>query len=231
MNEAPAQAHVVTYDGLPAASGGAHALRMKKPRAAWDAVQAFLDACVVPVAAPTMTLQLWSGGSPEASEQLRRFAQSDLGGPRDHDRTRAEWRVRGENVDTVLGMLEHAGPTSTTVHGHPLATLTWDAEVRLVDAHTGQPYAGIDPDAFGRFPVDGYGRVLGASGVRASIGTTASSLSLWLNLPADERLAEAARHIQEHVPVRLSAKHWRRWQPTRDGSAHRSTRIASPLTE
>ncbi|MCZ9329416.1 hypothetical protein [Nocardia farcinica] len=115
--------------------------------------------------------------------------------------------------------------------GHPLASLVWDAQVRLLDPRTGEPHQDVSPETFARFPVDGYGRVLGASGVRASIGTTASSISLWLSLPADDRLAAAARHLQHHLPVRLSPKHWRRWRPTRDGSSYRSTKTPSPLTE
>ncbi|MBF6258516.1 hypothetical protein IU468_19630 [Nocardia farcinica] len=96
MSEAHPAVEVVTYDGLPAASGGAHRLRTRNPRLAWEAVQSFLDACVLPV---------------------------------------------------------------------------------------------------------------------------------------DDRLAAAARHLQHHLPVRLSPKHWRRWRPTRDGSSYRSTKIPSPLPE
>ncbi|PMR59548.1 hypothetical protein C1A38_18995 [Verrucosispora sp. ts21] len=221
---------VVTYDGLPAASGGAHGLRAKKPRLAWQAVQSFVDACVDPVGAPALTLRLWKGGPPDVSEPLRQFAAATLGGPRTQDRTSTAWRVRPDAVDHVLGAIEDAGVAAVTEHGHPLASLVWDAEVRLLDARTGQPYEGVSPQMCGGFAVDGYGRLLGASGVRASVGTSASSLSLWLSLPGDERLAEAARRIQAHLPVRMSAKHWRRWHLTRDGSSYRSTRIPSPLT-
>lgn len=80
-----------------------------------------------------------------------------------------------------------------TAYGHPLASLVLTADVRLLDPATGAPDEDISAEAFGRFAVDGYGRMLGASGVRASIGTTASSLSLRLSLPGDDRLpAEAA---------------------------------------
>ncbi|MBF6520421.1 hypothetical protein [Nocardia farcinica] len=182
MSEAHPAVEVVTYDGLPAASGGAHRLRTRNLRLAWEAVQSFLDAWVLPAGDPTVTLVVWKGGPP--------------------------------------------GPSGT-----PRASLVWDAQVRLLDPRTGEPHQDVSPETFARFPVDGYGRVLGASGVRASIGTTASSIALWLSLPADDRLAAAARHLQHHVPVRLSPKHWRRWRPTRDGSSYRSTKTPSPLTE
>ncbi|WP_307869018.1 hypothetical protein [Cellulosimicrobium cellulans] len=196
---------------------------------AWEAVQSFLDVCVVPVEDPTVTLVVRKGGAPAPSERLRAFATGSLGGPRLQDRTRSEWRVRPEAVDAVLAALEDAGGDAVAEHGHPLASLVWDAEVRLRDPCTGEPQQGVSPETFARFPVDGYGRVLGGSGVRASIGTTASSISLWLSLPADDRLPGAARHLQRHLPVRLSTKHWRRWRPTRDGTSYRSTKIPSPL--
>ncbi|WP_208719882.1 hypothetical protein [Amycolatopsis circi] len=41
---------IVTYDGLPAASGGAHALRTRKPSAVHTKVHAFLNACTTPLA-------------------------------------------------------------------------------------------------------------------------------------------------------------------------------------
>jgi len=230
MSEAHPAVEVVTYDGLPAASGGAHRLRTRNPRLAWEAVQSFLDACVLPAGDPTVTLVVWTGGPPGPSEQLRAFATAALGGPRLQDRARSEWRVRPGAVDTVLAALQNADGDAVTQHGHPLASLVWDAQVRLLDPRTGEPHQDVSPETFARFPVDGYGRVLGASGVRASIGTTASSISVWLSLPADDRLAAAARHLQHHLPVRLSPKHWRRWRPTRDGSSYRSTKIPSPLT-
>lgn len=99
MSAALPGVEVVTYDGLPAASGGAHALRVKRPRPAWQAVQSFAHACVDPVADPTLTLHLWKGGPPDVSESLREFASTNLGGPRTQSRTSTEWRVRVDAVD------------------------------------------------------------------------------------------------------------------------------------
>lgn len=53
--------------------------------------------------------------------------------------------------------------------------------------------------------------------------------SLWLGFPADDRLRDAAAHVQKHLPFRLSAKHWRRWRATKDGQPYRATKITSPL--
>lgn len=220
---------VVTYDGLPASSGGAHALRVKKPAAAWSAVGKFVDACLVPLS-DRVTLRLWAGGPAEATQHVMDLASSALGGPSRRDRTRTEWNVRPEAFDAVLSALTEIGAAGVTVHGHSLAALVRTVEGRLIDPRTGTAYANITPEAFDDFALDGYGRRLGRSGIRASIGTAGSSLSLWINLPdTDGELAHAAGHLQTHLPFRLSTKHWRRWQQTRDGQSYRSAKITSPL--
>ncbi|WP_208719881.1 hypothetical protein [Amycolatopsis circi] len=101
--------------------------------------------------------------------------------------------------------------------------------VRLVDAGTREPCAAVSNEDTGGFAVDGYGRILGASGVRATIGSASSSMSLWLSFPADDRLGPAAAQAQSHAPVRLSAKHWRRWTPSKNGNGYRSVKIPSPV--
>ncbi|MFT4082336.1 MAG: hypothetical protein QM638_07095 [Nocardioides sp.] len=232
MTQAPA-AEVVTYDGLPASAGGAHSLRTKRPDAAWGRVREFLDACTRPTAGPVLAFQVWSGGPAAAAERVASAATERLGGARTRASTHTEWGVRADDADAVtdvLAILAAAGPGAVTKHGNPLASLVVTADVRLIDPATGAPDEDITPDAFGRFCVDGYGRMLGASGVRATIGTTASSLSLWLAFPGDDRLPGAAAHVQEHLPFRLSAKHWRRWRRTRDGGGYRSAKIPSPVS-
>lgn len=220
---------VVTYDGLPASAGGAHSLRTRNPRTAHEKVQAFLDAAVLTVGAPEMSFQLWAGGPPDVVDRFEAFAAAHLGGPKSRQRTHTQWRIRSENVDAALDALSGADSRAVTGHGHPLASLVWNAQVALVDPVARTPYEGIDADAFGRFGVDGYGGLLGASGVRATFGTTASSLSLRLAFPADDRLHDAAAHVQNHLPFRLSTKHWRRWRAMKDGQSYRATTIVSPL--
>ncbi len=73
---------VVTYDGLPASGGGAHSLRTRNPRTAYENVQAFLDAAVVTIGAPEMSFQLWAGGArPTSQAAFEAFAAAHLGGP------------------------------------------------------------------------------------------------------------------------------------------------------
>ena len=225
---AAAAAQVVTYDGLPAAAGGAHALRVKNPADARARVERFLDACTQPAGPQRWAFQVATGGDPDASDGLRTVATEHLGGHRHRAQTHTEWGVRDDAVDELLAALVDAGP-QTTRYGAPLAALTQSVAVHLLDPGTGEVWSDLDPGTFGGFAVDGYGRLLGASGVRATYGTSGATLSLWLNLPADGRLVPAAQHLQQHLPVKLSTKHWRRWAPTRAGDGYRSTKIPSPL--
>ncbi|GAA1024880.1 MULTISPECIES: hypothetical protein [Amycolatopsis] len=219
---------IVTYDGLPAASGGAHALRIRKPSAAHAKVRAFLDACTEPVGASALTFQLWAGGPGERTQRWQEIAAELLGGPRRTVRTHREWGVREDSVRAVLDALDAAGPEDVTQYSRSLACLVLNIPVRLVDAGTREPYAGVSTEDTAGFAVDGYGRTLGASGVRATIGSASCSLSLWLSFPGDDRLDAAAAQVRENAPVRLSAKHWRRWTPRRDGTGYRSVKIPSP---
>lgn len=222
---------VVTYDGLPASAGGAHSLRIKHPGKAFQRLRGFIDACTEPVSSVSWAFQIATGGPPAATEQLVALATERFGGPRHRAQTHTEWNVPPESVNHALDVLVAVGPDAVTTYGRSLAALTCSTPVRLLDPDTRAPYPDITPDACGRFAVDGYGRLLGGSGIRATLGTAASSLSLWLNLPADDRLSLGARHLQDHLPFRLSAKHWRLWRPTRSGDAYRATKIPSPIPD
>ncbi|MBW4716887.1 hypothetical protein [Saccharothrix obliqua] len=222
-----ARTRVVTYDGLPATAGGAHSLRVKRPHEAFRRVRDFVAACAEPPSSPAWAFQVAAGGPEEATARLVALATERFGGPRHRARTHTEWHVRPDSAPGALDVLAEAGTDAVTSYGHSLAALTYRTPVRLVDPATGVPYPDITPDAFGGFAVDGYGRLLGESGVRATFGTAGSSLSLWLNLPADERLPAGVRHLADNLPFRLSAKHWRLWSPTRGGS-YRSARTPLP---
>ncbi|MGG7100107.1 hypothetical protein [Rhodococcus sp. 24CO] len=215
---------VVTYDGLPS---GAHSLRVKRPDDAFQRLQTFLEACTEPVSLPSWTFEIYKGGPPVPTEQLSAIATELCGGPRHRSQTHTQWNVPPGSVNEALDALVDSD--AVTTHGRSLAALTYSAPVRLIDPNTRVPYPDITPDAFGRYAVDGYGRILGESGMRATLGNAASSLSLWLNLPADQRLSPGARHLQDHLPFRLSAKHWRLWRPTRSGDSYRSNKIPSPI--
>ncbi|WP_336653200.1 MULTISPECIES: hypothetical protein [unclassified Leucobacter] len=218
----------VSYDGLPAASGGAHGMRIARVDRAMAAVDAFVDACLEPSGDPRWTFQVL--GRPAASggayEQALREA---LGGPARTEAARRVWRVPAERAAEAAALLDPKLPGALRAPTGQRASLVRTLSGRLTDPATGRPDPELDPARFGEDPIDGYGRRLGVSGVRASFGTAGSKLSLWLTLPADERLVPAARHLQEHLPFRLSAKQWRRWVPLRSGAGYRSTRIADPL--
>ncbi len=212
----------VSYDGLPAASGGAHGMRILRVDRAMASVDGFVGACLEPAEAPRWTFQVL--GRPTASgEAYEQALREALGGPARSQPAQRVWRVPAERVADAAVLLDPKSPAGLRI------SLVQTLHGRLTSPATGRPEPDLDPARFGEDPIDGYGRRLGVSGVRASFGATGSKLSLWLTLPADERLVPAARHLQEHLPFRLSAKQWRRWVPLRSGAGYRSTRISDPL--
>ncbi|MGW7532989.1 hypothetical protein [Amycolatopsis sp. NPDC054798] len=72
-------------------------------------------------------------------------------------------------MSDLIGAFDSGVPEDVTRYGKSLACLVQNIPVRLVDAGTGEPCAGVSEEDTGRFVVDGYGRTLGASGVRATM--------------------------------------------------------------
>lgn len=223
---------IVTYDGLPASAGGAHAMRIRQPERALAAWDRFLADCLRPDVPPVWGMRLLRLGSGEDAASAARAAEdavsAALGGPSARQRALVEWRLPVDRIGDALQVLVAAGATENADTAPQLA-MTARVSGGLIDPATGSPYSGLSAEHCGGFAVDGSGRQLGVSGLRGTFGAGSSKLSMWLSLPADARLGGAARHVQEHAPVRLSTKHWRRWTLTRSGSSYRSAKLVSPL--
>ena len=74
-------------------------------------------------------------------------------------------------------------------------------------------------------PSPGY--TLGISQLYARISDR-SSLSLFLNFPFEEQgdaFQAIASHIQTHLPVQLSTRHWKQWLLTKTGAGYLGKRI------
>ncbi|MEB4613573.1 hypothetical protein [Leucobacter sp. M11] len=225
---ADAADQIVTYDGLPASAGGAHGLRGRDPRAAAERVDAFLTACfrVDDPQDPVLRLRAGERDSAQDTAAIAAAVRGRFGEPRVSADAAAEWLI----PDTPQGLGDALTLIAAAVraeHSGLDLVRTWSG--RLLDPQTRRPYAGISAADFGDYAVDGSGRLLGESGVRATIGSGRSSISLWLNLPGDERFRPGVKHLAEHLPITLSPHHWRRWQATRDGLDYRFFREPSPV--
>lgn len=217
---------VVTYDGLPVSAGGAHGMRTRDPRAAFTTATAFVSERLSADGPSDVRFRIFSGGGDDEA-RLQEFALERLGGPASSQRAFRDWNVAATAVDDVITALATIAPGARTAHGGPVAVMAFDAVGTLRDPATGRAWSqdeGIEASA-----IDGYGRSLGTSAVRTTLGTSGSSMSLWLSFPADERLTTAATFVQSGLPFRLSAKHWRRWRPAKTGNGWLSSREASPL--
>jgi hypothetical protein len=69
---------VVTYDGLPVGSGGAHHLRTRDPRVALAQIQSFLDRCTVDQSDLRFTVSVLSGEQEGISTVLKVGRLSEL---------------------------------------------------------------------------------------------------------------------------------------------------------
>ena len=221
---------VVTYDGLPLTSGGAHGLRTRDALEALRRVEAFIDACLVTSARTRWTFRLMTMQESETTARLK-AGIADLLGPKEDDiGVGLTWDVADEQVEPMRDFLARHGPEAE--HSiQPLIALSGFVEGGLIDPATGTTFPDLTAEAFGDFAFDGHGRTLGRSGLRGTFGPGSSSLGLWLNFPADDRLVPAVRHVQDHLPVRLSPKHWRAWCRTRNGKSYRSVRHPFPPAE
>lgn len=219
---------LITYEGLPAANGGAHALAGRDPLAAADRIEDFLAAClrIDRAADAVLHIDALAEASAQDTAAIESALRGRFGEPSDQDAFGAEWAVPEAPKDRADALTLVAAAARA---GHPGLSLRLAWTGRLLDPETAEPYPGISAAEFGDFEADGSGRLLGASEVRASIGSGRSTIGLWLNLPADERLAPAVAALSEALPIRLAAHHWKRWQPTRDGSAYRFFQEPSPL--
>jgi hypothetical protein len=226
---------IITYDGLPVSSGGAHVLSRCGAQMALHRIRKFLSHCA---AAPTLTHSSVEvvrserfpvGFSLPLVERLTaELGKSSL--QRVGENVLHRWAIDADQIDDYVAMLQQACPLPADPFGLRPFVVGLGYSFRLAEPTTGVVLPGQDPEMYGRFSPRP-GSCLGISQLYARISDR-SSLSLFLNFPFDEQ-AEAfqalASHVQTHLPVRLSARHWKQWRPTKAGSSYVGRRIAVRL--
>lgn len=219
---------LVTYDGLPASKGGAHSLRTRRAASGLETFERFLAACVVEHAPVEWRLVVIHAARPDEVSPFEAAIAERLGGRSARKTVIDSWSVRDEQFAAALDLFDVKRNPALKAPAHLRPTLTGSVTGLAKDPGAGAPYAGISPAECGDFAVDGYGARLGGSTARVSLGQASAKLSLQLSLPGDDRLAVAARHVQEHLPFALSEKHWKRWRLAANGE-YRDRREPSPL--
>jgi len=229
---------VVTYDGLPVKSGGAHHLRTRNPETALAQIQTFLSKCAAQSSAPRCTVNLLSGetvGIPKEWTEILLYRFTDAYGSA-KEKTLGEtleycWTIPEADIARQVEFLNSLGTLPAHKYGMHSICVTAQYVIQLVDRDSGIRWPHQDPSSYLNFQTSGYGEELGKSVVYARISDH-STMSLFLNFPfemRDPELRKAVNHVQNHLPFSLSKSHWKFWTLTKAGNKYLGRKIVSPL--
>lgn len=220
---------LITYDGLPIASGGAHRLRSRGFTAAWTLIEPFLGRCTDFDRPRDIIVELLEDGdTPNATLQplKRRFsAQFPM------KRSRRVGAAMGRQWSATTADLTLLLQDLDAVRSFPDArlaplTLNLTAEFRFVDPHTRTilPFQG--PSHY-LGQAAGSGRVLGASYAFARLAKR-STVSVFFSLPFAELNTTCRAYVDflaQHVPFRLSDRGWKIWALNKRGTRYVGRRL------
>lgn len=229
---------LISYDGLPISSGGAHGLGRLRPSMAWKAFQGFLSTCTTATEPKrvSITINETPDVDPESSQRLRDSAKKMLGvSGRPHrrqdfgDKGRAcSWNLSAALADTAVEWLSAAEPLSANWLGGP-AKVALDYQFRLKSPNGTELRFQRSDDYLGQI-YNGYGILLGESGCRLTVAARCA-LSLVLFIPfeePDDEFWEYVAFLQENLLMRFSSKHWKHWKLTKKGNVYTSRHIVPP---
>lgn len=203
-----ASAAAFTYVGLPIGSGGAHGLGRMSHAKAYAVTEQFIEKCTTVTQRDEPLLKLQQVPELDVPESITTAVREVFGGP-SGGRTSAERGIR---------FLEEIAPQPTNAWGMAPVWLFSQATVQINDPATGAPLSGQDPAAFNGVEYV-WSVPLGRSHVRLILNNRAS-LAVELCVPNSDPnvLRRVVPWLQENLPFRFSAKHWRAWIPTNSGT-------------
>lgn len=213
----------VVYDGLPVSSGGAHSIKRLGPEQALHAWRQFLAACGHVDVMRAMVRVDDGPGPPAPRTVLRRvdqlFPTRREGAVRLHD-------VPADRLDDAVELIGDISPQAADEWGNAAVTLFVEADFVLGRPTDDQPWPGQGRQRFGGFETPG-GPRLGVCDTRLILTTTrAMGLTVCLPEATDDDVALARPWLQEHLPFRMSSRHWTRWTLTKNGRTYRPRRIS-----
>lgn len=224
---------LITYEGLPFSSGNAHHFRSKKLKASWSQFERLLAECTDCIA-PVLCIEHCV--SKELPEEFRIRIESDLlerFGKPEHCSTvsgaaeecRNKWVVPRDRVVEALDWMQAQCPLPAYSIGAPLC-LTVSAQFKFRDPDSGKvfPFQGFEI-----YDTRGYWRehAIGMSSIFLRLSEK-STCVLLLTLPfpePSEAVVAFVAKIQERLPFRLSAKHWKWWRMNKKGTGYYDRRV------
>ena len=208
----------VVYDGMPISSGGAHGLGRIEARDAHAGWLGFLAACTRPAnvhcyfdlpQTPELTVE------PSVRARIAEVFPAD----------RRRYPVPDDRVNEALDLLTSFEPQPTNPWGMAPVWLRFSADFRLMRPGAAELWPEQEPERFGYFETP-TGVRLGASRTNLSLQAR-RSMGMLLSIPnaTDADLAVLVPWLQDHLPFRLSAKHWSRWTLAKNGRTYRGRKL------
>jgi hypothetical protein len=224
---------IITYDGLPLASGGAHTLRTRSPLAALAEVRNFLSSCTDCVQPHKTWIEAVTGASVpvEFSAPLVATLRTELRAPGNRKsygagNTANIWPVAPPQVDAFVELIEQAGPLPVMPNRLQPVTVAAIFKFHLLHPQSRAVLPWQSAAFYGNFWAMP-GRLLGESQLYARISGR-STVSLFLSFPFEdvsEDLLATARFVRAHLTFPLSPNHWKRWRLTKNTKGYLGRRL------
>ncbi len=214
---------VITYDGLPVSSGGAHTLKTKDPLLALRQINEFIESCTIASAPIESSVEVVSGlGVPDSffkplhEEFTDRYGTEVFQGLGNN--TGHSWAIPLGDVQSVVQRLASQRPLPLHPFGLQPACVRLGLKFRFRSIDGTSELPGQGADNYLRF-VPGRGQVLGESEIYARVSEKTTA-SVFLNFPFEGATTEFLHFrafVQDHLPFRMSNLHWKRWTLTKKG--------------
>ena len=224
---------IITYDGLPISSGGAHTLRARSPKAALRQVYHFLVTCADTLVPQTAFVEVLASRSfPDGfSRRLIEELTSELGSPiRRHAGSKHiahRWGLTADQIDGYVALIDQTAPLPVDPFGFQPLTVAAAFNFHLLNPATRKVLPNQGVELYGEFsPTPGM--LLGRSCLYARISGR-STVSMFLCFPFEKQTADflmTAAEVQAALPFSLSVKGWRHWQLTKKATRYSGRRIS-----
>jgi hypothetical protein len=193
-------------------------------RVAYQRTIAFLKECTQPVAPIAYSFTVHDVPELKPVPRFERELQRRFGG-----RVGGHVGIEESQVEEALDFLDEIDPQPTNRWGMAPVWFRVASQFRILDPATGVPLPNQDPIRFAG--VEYAWRVpLGSSGLRLILHDQAAiATELCIPDAREEVLGRTVPWLQQHLPFKLSSKHWRAWTPTKSGS-FKARKMAAPAT-
>lgn len=227
---------IVTYDGLPLASGGAHSLRTRSPLAALAQVRSFLSSCTDSLQPQKAWIEVVSGANVpvEFSAPLVAKLRAELRAPGNRraygaGNTANVWPIAAAQMDAFVELVEQSCPLPAMPNRLQPVTVAANFKFQLLHPQSRAVLPWQGAAFYGNFSA-APGQLLGESQLYARISGR-STVSLFLSFPFEDvsqDLLAATGFVRAHLPFPLSPNHWKRWRLTKNAKGYLGRRLPPP---